>query len=371
MLLLGVGSARSAGLTCRRCGATAQSWRGSRAGRRPTIATAATAAAASSTPSPSPPKPKMHDDGAGSSNLGTTEALHAQASVVATATSAAPSLPSPPPPPPIMLDDGAGGGDLGTSAALRAHLGIRRSRDGKGLRVALIGNGGLSEPDRAAIAAIDRGAHRFAHVVRFNDMKNLRKGERTTLHVCRYRPDAWDGPYSGLSCYKRGAPLLLLGPDEGLAVPLNATFGVFPCPDGPRYEVAATLNRRVHVLPSVPESEAINKLSRYGPSTGLYIIALFQSMDEVDEIHTFGMNWAFNASPVHGHSAGEGTLVTRYCTKVTVHPTPTNEYEPPNQEYLRRQPVPAPSEDPWLPPRPKIFQGRGSGSFLMRGSRYL
>jgi hypothetical protein len=238
-----------------------------------------------------------------------------------------------------MLDD-----DGSTRETLRRHL---RIVAGLHLHIAIVGNGGLSEDQRKHISS-----SAFDHVVRFNDMKNMRVGERTTLHAVRYRVDAWDGPYSGLSCYMRNAPLLLVGEDDNGRFPANGP-GTFPCPDGARYEIAATLSTRVKVLPGLSDAAPVST-ARYGPSTGLYVIALFHSMAEVSEIHTFGMNWSFgDPMRAHGHSPEEGSIVARHCKKVTVHTTPTSEYEPPSMAYLHRSRpgAAATCPDPSVPPR--------------------
>ena len=54
-------------------------------------------------------------------------------------------------------------------------------------RVAVVGNGPLSEEDRARIGT-------YRNVVRFNDAKNLRPGERTTVHVNPYDHDKLRSP---------------------------------------------------------------------------------------------------------------------------------------------------------------------------------
>ena len=102
----------------------------------------------------------------------------------------------------VLLENGTDDG--GAVKEMRQCLGV-----GSAMRVALVGNGSLSEHDRRDI---EHGG--FDHVLRFNDMKNWRKGERKTLHVVRYRPDAWDGPFSGLSKYEHGCPLVLVGDDD-------------------------------------------------------------------------------------------------------------------------------------------------------------
>jgi hypothetical protein len=133
-----------------------------------------------------------------------------------------------------------------------------------------------------------------------------------------------------------------------LGKPLNELPGVYKCPDGDWYEVAASLDLgRSKFFPGEKAAEFTLKEPQ-GPSTGLWTMALFQIIPEVKEIHTFGMNWAFDndaedvaAQGIPGkkysHSSEEGVLVQegktesgeRVFSKVTVHPTPTREYDPP------------------------------------------
>ena len=178
--------------------------------------------------------------------------------------------------PVVLLEGGTNdGGAVGAiGRCCRAQAG--------GLKIALVGNGGLTEDCRRSIRDGD-----FHHVVRFNDMKNRRRGERKTLHVVRYRPDAWDGPFSGLSKFEHGCPLILVGDDHILTQPLDTEHGCYPSPGGRPYDVVARLSTRLRVFPTRRAAEPVNS-ARYGPSTGMLLVALFHARPEVTEIHTFG-----------------------------------------------------------------------------------
>ena len=77
-------------------------------------------------------------------------------------------------------------------------------------RVAIVGNGPLSDKDREAIAS---GA--YDEVVRFNDLKNYRDGEPFTLHSVRsncgvHEPVNWAGHSHGKWYSKLEIPLFAI-----------------------------------------------------------------------------------------------------------------------------------------------------------------
>jgi hypothetical protein len=213
---------------------------------------------------------------------------------------------------------------------------FRMRERGEPLRVALVGNGPLSEADRAELHHRD-----FAIVVRFNDQKNYRVGDApTTLHVCRCRVDGYDAPFCGLALYKRHAPLLLLGDPVTLCKPLNEFRGVYKCPDGKYYDVAASLDLSgTEFFPGEAATDFTREKEKH-PSAGLWAIGIFQIIPEVSEIHTFGMNFNFKderkgipltrSGGRYCHSTEEGDLVRDpvFFPKVTVHATPNNHYDP-------------------------------------------
>jgi hypothetical protein len=250
----------------------------------------------------------------------------------------------------------------GCAEELCAYLGIE---EGDRLRVALVGNGGLSEMCRKQLLL-----GKFDHVVRFNDPKNYRMGDApSTLHVVRTRWDAMDAPYTGLALYKRHVPLLLVGSGMTLEKPLNDLPGIHKCPDGDWYEVAAHLNiGGLKLFPGDKATEFTN-MHDQGPSTGLWAISVFQIIEGVREIHTFGMNWAFDDSPDgrrYNHSSEEGYLVKEsgLYTKVKVHPPPSDEYDPPtidNEATARQKSVDnsgIPYWSPFMRSNPAVFKAQ-------------
>ena len=220
----------------------------------------------------------------------------------------------------------------GCQDQLRQYFGWTGSEK---LRVALIGNGPLSQNCRD-----DLRNGNFDHVVRFNDQKNLREGDApSTLHFVRERPDGIDAPFTGLARYRQHAPLVLLGGGYIMSKPLHETEGIYPCPDGRAYHVAGYMDLGKCVAFKGEEAAAFlsdRDKVKAGPSTGMWAICLFQLMPEVAEIHTFGMNWAFDDQTKWGmnasypHTSDEGWLVrdSGLCCKVTVHETPIQEYDP-------------------------------------------
>lgn len=199
-------------------------------------------------------------------------------------------------------------------------------------RVAMVGNGPLSEKCRKQVIEGN-----FDIVVRFNDQKNYRVGDApTTLHVARFRVDSYDAPFCGLALYKRHAPLLLLGNHALFKKPLNEFEGIYPCPDGKWYDVAASFDlNEARLFPDEPAADFLTETNKH-PSAGLWALGLFQMIEEVSEIHTFGMNWAFNGDEdpeggriQYNHSDEEGALVKSHVfSKIKIHPPPSTEYDP-------------------------------------------
>jgi hypothetical protein len=213
----------------------------------------------------------------------------------------------------------------GCAAQLREYFTMAEQHDSP-LRVALVGNGGLSKADREELHRCN-----FDHIVRFNDQKNYEVGDApSTLHAVRHRVDGNDAPFTGLASYKRSAPLLLLG--SGITLkPLNELKGVYKCPDGDWYDVAATLDiTKLEIFPGEEATEFINRDPRaQKASSGLYTMTLLQSIEEVGEIHTFGMNWNFTEEAACSDEEGHLVRNSGFYDKVIVHETPTEDYDPP------------------------------------------
>jgi hypothetical protein len=164
-------------------------------------------------------------------------------------------------------------------------------------RVCVVGNGPMSELDRAAIGACP-------FVIRFNDMKNVHKGEPTSLLVLRYK-----GPkgYHGQNLCRPQLPVLLVG-HPGVRDPVPPTCQVV-C----RLATPAKLFGAVTTAP-------------WGASTGAIMLQELQRAPSVQRLDIFGMNFAQSLRSKHIH--GEKKLLQHGVSKMVLHPTPTNAYLP-------------------------------------------
>ena len=170
--------------------------------------------------------------------------------------------------------------------------------------MAVVGNGPLSEGNRVAIA-------RRAEVVRFNDARSWRPGERTTQLVVRH-PSAFPPP---VGCCA-GVALWHVGVDATD----NATL-VYERGYGARNAADAT----ARLFPNCTSCPWCYHNRTYaGPSTGAVVLSVLQSRADVRRMDVFGMNWNGDAQ-MHVDFAVR-SLVRRCCTKCVVHPTSSEAY---------------------------------------------
>lgn len=197
-------------------------------------------------------------------------------------------------------------------------------------QVAVVGNGPLSENDRKMI-------DKCQCIIRFNDAKNRRSNERTDLQVVRrklafgridrmfwkyYIPEGvytmyisekrseWD-PTSNISF--TGLENLIGSLDVGTR--------------GSEFRDNKVLFPGCNRCDNKP---CTYSLAGNGPSSGGIIIEMLDSLDNIKEIHIFGMNWN---SPNNKYAYPEGHIDFRYqgivkecCKKCIHHKTPTNDY---------------------------------------------
>ena len=183
-----------------------------------------------------------------------------------------------------------------------------------GPNVTVVGNGPLRAADRAAIAR-QRTA---TPIVRFNDVKTLRAGERTTLRLVRW-PSAHAAPCAAPVWYVTHLPPSTLPPD----VVQNYTL-VYERDKG---EKNALDPRRedVRVFPDCPGCGAAcdHNATDAGPSTGAVALSALQQDPGIVRIDVYGMNWN---GPAYHLDFVNRTLVPRCCTKCVVHPTASASY---------------------------------------------
>jgi hypothetical protein len=168
--------------------------------------------------------------------------------------------------------------------------------------VCVVGNGPLSDSDRAVIDMFDC-------VIRFNDMKNRCAGEKVTILATRY-----DVATAATASFR----LLVVTTVHQL--PPN-----MPDPDAPSqppwlrpiyvYERQAPIND----LPPSTESFGVrHDTTTHGPSTGCAVVEALVQCDHVTTIHVFGFNWAGDTTRhidfLHPHLVPGATKVIVHCT---------------------------------------------------------
>ena len=228
-------------------------------------------------------------------------------------------------------------------SVLTPEPGYDENNNGTRYRVAVVGNGPLREEDRPRIDA-------YRNIVRFNDAKNLRPGERTTVHV---------GPYDDMAVNRLRSPQATANAslwtitnrwqevraEDGFAV-ITLNYQSYE-DDVPALDFGRFFTGRARRLPQTlgPWAEKAHVFTRCANCTGNRCLladgwlgmsaggAVIEALDALDppleEIAVFGMNWLGRS----GHTDfRDPTLVRDCCARCVIHPTASDSYLP--QGYL-------------------------------------
>jgi hypothetical protein len=220
-----------------------------------------------------------------------------------------------------------------------AHL--RKSANGT-YRIAVVGNGPLFEDDRQRI-----GAHE--NVLRFNDLKNWREGERVTLHACR--ADSWQDGWIRKTAKTRAQnvtrwalayELRWVHAVRNDAQLVSWTFkseiarsGIWQLFSPYRPQVLEPWRKSARIFSncSACGAHCVLEQTDHGPSAGAITLSALQAIPEVAEIAVFGMNW-FGGD---GHNDFLWPqMVPTCCTKCKIHLTPTQSYLTPRFAALEK-----------------------------------
>lgn len=184
--------------------------------------------------------------------------------------------------------------------------------------VAVVGNGPLSEHDRRDINNSD-------YVIRFNDLKNFRDGERCDIHAIRHH-----GTFDFASIYKTPnySQIIPVAPNPECVFNskyLSGKTGLAPLfLFDPRKNNILSSNTRVFKNSTCSE-ECIPSNSDFGISTGTAVIDALESCNSVNKINIYGMNW----NGEHEHLDFKYPyLVKKYCNKCKIYKTNSNNYLP-------------------------------------------
>lgn len=188
--------------------------------------------------------------------------------------------------------------------------------------VVVVGNGPLCDEDRE-----DINSGKYDCIVRFNDRKNLKDGEKTTVHAVRDVPK-WFGvrSYPGVTNNEQVwlQPVTARPKTVKKLIQKDYANGLLPA------LYVHEENSQVfssHLFPGCAECktkfECETSASKYGPSTGAVILDALQSSPHVDQIHVYGMNWNGNEQHLDFR---QPDLVPECCTKCVIHQTASGQY---------------------------------------------
>lgn len=185
--------------------------------------------------------------------------------------------------------------------------------------VAVVGNGPLSEQDRLNINNSD-------YVIRFNDLKNFRPGERCDIHAIRHHEK-----FDFISAYKTPKyshvlPILSNPKSAFKSIFLSGRSGFEPLLlFDPRTKDNLLIGNNKIFKHSRCGEECVPINSDFGVSTGTAVIDALENSKFVNKIHIYGMNW----NGEHGHLDFKyPDLVKNNCSKCKIHKTRNNHYLP-------------------------------------------
>ena len=191
-------------------------------------------------------------------------------------------------------------------------------------KVAVVGNGPLSEEDRQRINSDDDG---YDCVIRFNDMKNRRDGEKTTIHASRYARGHFPGVM--LSDDDSGVHLWPIAVNEGIAEELAVRANVLSTlllhePSASCNELPGDTMLFGDCPKCTTDFNCAHDAQKNGPSAGAAVLDKLSSTSCVDRIDVFGMNW--NGGSHHVDFA-QPDIVPSCCAKCDINAAATSDYD--------------------------------------------
>ena len=186
--------------------------------------------------------------------------------------------------------------------------------------IAVVGNGPISEEDRSNINKADC-------VIRFNKLKNYKKGERFDVHATRNISSQDVTDFSGLDLPHRASFVLPIAIRHLMVENSKQLIGRKKLPTILVYQeimknVEASPNSRLFPH-SVCRNECKHSSTDRGPSIGTVVIDMLEKLKSVKKIDVYGMNW--NGTKVH-NDFKYPYIVSKYCSKCEIHPTSKSGY---------------------------------------------
>lgn len=181
--------------------------------------------------------------------------------------------------------------------------------------IAVVGNGPLSEEDRSNINKADC-------VIRFNNLRNYKTGERFDVHVTRHS----NGDWLGMHLFHHAPFILPIAMRHSDVKNSRVLYGRKKLPTILVYEN----NKNVDLPPtskifknSACGDECKHSSADWGPSSGAAVIDMLENLKSVKKIGVYGMNWSGNK---HHNDFKYPYIVPKYCSKCEIHPTPNSGY---------------------------------------------
>jgi len=197
--------------------------------------------------------------------------------------------------------------------------------------VAVVGNGPISDEDRKNI-------NKFDTIIRFNDMKNKTKKEKTSIHVVRQISPKDD--FFGKTSMKRGVPIILIATKKEYVEKCKQKYNMLDYiivnePSRDSYE-AGKDNEMFQGCSLCKKESCLEIDSDLGPSSGIVILDYLDKNSNINKIEVFGMNWNFHLKNYGGgdkiyntklhHMGNEGKIVNTCCKKCVIHTPPKETY---------------------------------------------
>jgi hypothetical protein len=145
-------------------------------------------------------------------------------------------------------------------------------------------------------------------VVRFNDMKNKKLGERVDVLALRQHPNGWFGDRA---CGK--TPSILLE---------NPSW----TNSQKRPPACNAVERLSHPYAIFPRcADVRTSTAKYGASSGTMLIDALERNPLVNRVDVYGMNWNMRG---HDHVENEGQIIRKCARKIHIHETCKGDYLP-------------------------------------------
>ena len=184
--------------------------------------------------------------------------------------------------------------------------------------IAVVGNGPISEEDRNNINKADR-------VIRFNRLKNYRKGERFDVHATRRSEP--NTKFVGLDLPHCASFVLPVVYRHSLVENSKQLIGRKKLPTILVYQEIKNIHEASPTSRLFSHStcgdECLHSSADWGPSIGAAVIDMLEKLKSVKKIEVYGMNWNGNKNHI---DFKDPYIVSKYCSKCEIHPTPKSSY---------------------------------------------